>query len=207
MKQWLSASTTLLWRAQVAIVVALFALTGLEMGFDPPQGIAQAGGAWAIIYAADPTYPIRSFLLLLNLVGSALVAVITLALFRRHNEIGAEGVAFTIGLAVVALIKAWLWSPFWLNGLPAAFTLVPRPDMDPKALLPAIWFPTSALWQLVTFTIIAFLYIAIPCVIGLTIRGVWQRRRWRLALLAPIPLLIAIGLVWGTPGLALWLGD
>jgi hypothetical protein len=207
MKLGFPRSTSHLWWAQVGIVVLMFALAVPEMGFAPPQGIQEAGGAWELDVFADPTYPVRALLLELNIAGAGMVGVLTFALFRKHHEIGMEGIALTIGLSIVAFIKAWLWSPFWLNGVPYALALMPRPDMDPKALIPAIWFPNATLWQLVIFTMIALLYIAIPCVIALTIRGVWQRRRWYMALLAPLPLLIAIALVWGTPGLGAWLGD
>lgn len=200
------SASRILW-IQVGIVFLLFALAAMEMQFAPPLGIQESGGSWGLNLSSDPLYGERVLLLLVNIIGSAIVGLLTLGVIRQRQTVGMEGIALSGTLSLLAMIKAWFWSPFWINGVPAALAMTPRPDMDPKALLPAIWFPDFTLWQFTLFTLLWLFYLAVPVVIVLMVRGVWQRHRWQLALVTPIPLLIAIWLIWGTPGLGVWLGD
>lgn len=200
------SASRILW-VQGAIVVLLFALATMEMQFEPSRGIQESGTPWGVDLSLDPRYGERVLLLVVNIIGSSMVGLLTLGMIRQRQTAGVEGIVLSGTLSLLAMIKAWLWSPFWINGVPAALAMTHRPDMDPKALLPAIWFPDFMPWQLLIFTLICLFYPAMLVVIGVMVRAVWNRHRWQMAFLTPIPLLIAIWLLWGTSGLGVWLGD
>lgn len=138
---------------QVAIVALLFALATMEMQFAPSRGIQESGTPWGVDLSLDPWYGERVLLLLVNLIGSGMVGLLTLGVIRQRQTVGLEGIVLSGTLSLLAMIKAWLWSPFWINGVPATLAMTSRPDMDPKALIPAIWFPNFMLWQLLIFTL------------------------------------------------------
>jgi hypothetical protein len=191
--------------AQVALVLFLLALIGIEIGFVPYSVIYAAGGVWGVNLASDPTYALRSLLILLNLLGAVFSLSITGWLLYRR--VGNGTLAASAALTLLALTKSALASPFWINGVHVALTATPRPDMDPKDLLPAIWFPATEIWQLVTFGVLVAILLGIPIIEFLGLRGAWRQKQWSLFALTQVAVIGSLYMVFGIAGLGAWLGD
>lgn len=194
---------------QVLLALLLLVLLPLERAFHPYDAIRAAGDAWAVRLSADPLYPWRALLMGLNLLAALGSATLSLIMLRGWlaGERATGTLLISSALTWFVLSKVCLLAPFWINGVPGALTLAPQPGMDPKALLPATWFPTPVLWQASLMLLVIGLLLSLPLIAGIALWHGWRSGQWKSTLLVQLPLVVALLLLWSARGLGPWLGD
>lgn len=204
-RSFLATSPAML-KLHLITAMLLLLMIPVERSFPVFGAIQDATTPWAVDITADPLYAARAFLMILN--GIGLVASAGLTLIMAHQAVRQQAPA---GMALLS--GSWLWfiaakavllAPYWINGVGSALIQRPAFDMDPKALIPAIWTP---FWQPLTFALTLLLMLALPVLEGMAVWHALRSRRWPTLIALQLPLALSWLLFRLAPSLGPWLAD
>ena len=193
-------------RWQLAIAIFLLLLVPLERSFSFYDAIRVAGTPWVVDLTTDPLYGWRALLMALNGAGFLLAGGLTAMLWVRwlHRQLPTGSALLGSAILWMVAVKSIVLAPYWINGVHRALLHLPRFDMDPKALIPAIWIPY---WVAVPVLLSLALFVVLPVLQGATLWATVRSRDWRLFVAVQIPLLVAYLLTRLAPSVGPWLGD
>lgn len=162
--------------AAAGALAVLVVLSPLAMSFGPYSEIAREG-VWSGTYRANPSYPLRAFLIGFGLLATIAAGVVAVRTFRLEGW-SRESVV-TISAFVACWAVGWHSYPYWVNGVFRASELAVGGAFDPKALPPMTWI--GELWRL-------------PVIFGYPVGFLW----------AAASLLVAVRSIIARKGASLW---
>lgn len=173
------------------------------MSFAPYHRI-YTDGVWNSVLQSDPTFRTRAVFIL----GGMLAAIVSMCLLVWEIAKGSENGSIRILQASMALCSiqiGWVAFPYWVNGVFQATTSGPHADLDPKALMPAIW--VGEIWRLTAS--LAYM-IALAFIIALfvfNIQNLLSKRTWKQGLATVLCLVLTFSIFYLTPSYMEWLAD